>query len=562
MVNIAQLVLTLLTLSPWKEPQAPLSASPAHTHTSSCAHTSIHDQDASASFHDQDVSTVIKSIAIVGSGSGGLGILKSILDLPEETRAGWEIVLYEQRRAVGGVWLPDPEGTVAHPPALPETPLYPRLHTNTPHPTMTYPHFPYPPRTPLFPGWEYVQRYHADFAAHFNLTQYIRLNHTVASADWDGEESEGHWDVEVRAHDGSDAGGWTIRRTFDHLIVANGHNHYPYVPAWNGTDEWLANSPQGAPQRELLHSVYYRDPEKYANLSVVIVGASASGRDAALQIAPVARVTYQSLKEGADPAPGAAVVPKPRISHFTNGSIVFVDGSVLADVDAVVAATGYENRVPFLSAPRSGTLATDPAPAANSTTARTLTSNLRYVFPLHRHIFSLAPAYPPTALAFVGLPVLIANCPSDIAQGTFVAHALANASLLPPRAEMLAELVAREERVRAAGLDPYYVGHRLLPEFADAQDYQDELVAYVKKAGALPDDGKNYVEPWRRWARDDAMLIARGWIRAQALGEDAQWVETAQTEEEWVDVLKRIAEWQREWEAEHGESALTGDFYE
>ena len=45
-----------------------------------------------------------KSIAIVGAGSAGLAALKALLDLPEETRQGWEIVLYEQRRGVGGVW--------------------------------------------------------------------------------------------------------------------------------------------------------------------------------------------------------------------------------------------------------------------------------------------------------------------------------------------------------------------------------------------------------------------------------------------------------------------------
>ena len=56
------------------------------------------------------VKTPSKSIAIVGAGSGGLAILKSILDLPEDVREGWEVVLYEQRRDVGGVWLPDPPG--------------------------------------------------------------------------------------------------------------------------------------------------------------------------------------------------------------------------------------------------------------------------------------------------------------------------------------------------------------------------------------------------------------------------------------------------------------------
>lgn len=45
-----------------------------------------------------------KSVAIVGAGSAGLAMLKTILDLPEATNQHWDIVLYEQRRNVGGVW--------------------------------------------------------------------------------------------------------------------------------------------------------------------------------------------------------------------------------------------------------------------------------------------------------------------------------------------------------------------------------------------------------------------------------------------------------------------------
>ncbi len=103
---------------------------------------------------------------------------------------------------------------------------------------------------------------------------------------------------------------------------------------------------------------------------------------------------------------------KPPISHFTNTSVVFEDGTSLTSVDSLVLATGYEFRVPFLSQspPESGidfpVLEVAPSTTANSTTAQVLTSNLRYIFPLYEHIFSLSPAHPPTALAFVGLPVV------------------------------------------------------------------------------------------------------------------------------------------------------------
>lgn len=57
---------------------------------------------APSSFQVQESSP--KSIAIVGAGSAGLASLKTLLDLPVEVRREWDIVLYEQRRDVGGVW--------------------------------------------------------------------------------------------------------------------------------------------------------------------------------------------------------------------------------------------------------------------------------------------------------------------------------------------------------------------------------------------------------------------------------------------------------------------------
>ena len=261
---------------------------------------------------------------------------------------------------------------------------------------------------------------------------------------------------------------------------------------------------------------------------------------------------YQSLTPSSDPTPGAHVVPKPRIASFNRTSVVFEDGSALHDVDALILGTGYEFRIPFLSAPHSSVLAVDKHTTDDSATARTLVSNLRYVFPLHRHIFSLHPRIPPTALAFVGLPVLVANCPSDIAQSLLVAHAIANSSILPSREEMLDDLVAREERIRGEGLDPYYVGHRLVAESETDHDYQDSLVEYLKDVGALPHDGKKYVEPWRRLGRLNSRLLGRAWDRVKERGEESKWLDGVRTEDEWADLMSRLTEWQRVYEEKHG----------
>lgn len=253
----------------------------------------------------------------------------------------------------------------------------------------------------------------------------------------------------------------------------------------------------------------------------------------------------------------STVIPKPAISHFTKNSIVFVDGTSASDVDSVVLGTGYENLIPFLSPPHASSLliTTDPSSSVNSSTVHKLTTNKRYIFPLWKYIFSASPALPPTALSFIGLPTMIANCPSDNAQGLLVAHALANASLLPSREEMLAELIARENFLRERGFDPYQVGHRLVGSDMEPSDYQDDVVQFLLDRGVpVPVDNESgkYVAPWRRRPLEQLILLKNGWDRVQTRGEEAQWIAGVESEQEWAALLDRLIEWERAQEVDEG----------
>lgn len=94
-----------------------------------------------------------------------------------------------------------------------------------------------------------------------------------------GHQRRGCWNVVV-----TDANCHEMRRTFDHLVVANRHYHYPHIPAFRGQEKWL----QHDRRREILHSIFYREPQRYANQAVIVVGSRASGQDTASQIAPYA----------------------------------------------------------------------------------------------------------------------------------------------------------------------------------------------------------------------------------------------------------------------------------
>lgn len=241
------------------------------------------------------------------------------------------------------------------------------------------------------------------------------------------------------------------------------------------------------------------------------------------------------------------VIVKPEISHFTLDAVVFKDGSSTSDVDALLLGTGYDLRLPFLENGHS--LSVDPSADSNETYTQGLVTNLRYLFPVYKHVLSLCPHYPTNALSFIGLPIYVANCPSDIAQSIFVVNSIANASILPPRKELVDELARDEEWLRTLGYDPYNVGHRLVPLNGTQWEYANEIVDFVKKRGSIPDDGKPFVEAWRR---EERKYLKRGWQRVEELGTQAEWLQGVETEEDWADLMGRLDKWEAEWEESQG----------
>ena len=176
-----------------------------------------------------------------------------------------------------------PEQHPVSPPHIPETPLYPRLHTNTPVPFMTYPGFPFPAGTPLYPNHTHIQAYHSRYAHHYKLYDHIHLKHGIQSALWTGTSERGYWNLTIANKERR-----IEHRAFGHLIVGSGNNKIPRYVSWPGQDLWLKHGSDNRPRRTIVHSVYYREPEAFANQRVLVIGNGASGRDIATQVLGVA----------------------------------------------------------------------------------------------------------------------------------------------------------------------------------------------------------------------------------------------------------------------------------
>lgn len=246
----------------------------------------------------------------------------------------------------------------------------------------------------------------------------------------------------------------------------------------------------------------------------------------------------------------SSVIHMPVISHFTKDTVVFEDGTSVSDVDAVILGTGYKMLWSYLSPPHGNALLVnrDEPTSINSTTALKVTTNTHYVFPLWNYVFSVSSALPTTALAFIGLIEGPADPTVVSLQGLLVAHAYADASLLPSRETMLSDVVVREDYIRAHGSNPYILGHKLFATPSDPWDFQEDLARWLQDRGVPvrtePGTG-NYVDKWRRVNLESLLLFKSGWARIQSLGEEAKWLAGLETVEEWGDLLRRIVDWER-----------------
>lgn len=176
---------------------------------------------------------------------------------------------------------------------LPDTPLYPLLHTNTPVTSSTFPfpeidylvlvhinliiyfqypvafpNIPYPPGTALYPSHDAIRSYYESTVKSHDLDKYIHLEHNVLGAEY----AKNKWNVEIQH------GGERKTNHYDKLIVASGKYKYPYSPTWTGSEDWLKSG-----DREIVHSLWYRGPEKYAGRVVIVIGFGGSGLDIANQ---------------------------------------------------------------------------------------------------------------------------------------------------------------------------------------------------------------------------------------------------------------------------------------
>lgn len=120
-------------------------------------------------------------------------------------------------------------------------------------------------------------------------------------------------------------------KMFDAIFICNGHYSAPYIPKFEGIDEFCGHK---------MHSHDYRRPEQYENETVLIIGCGSSGKDILYEVAAKAKkVIFSHHRSLAGHNLPANVTQRGDVKCFKDNSVQFENESE-EQVSCVLFCTG------------------------------------------------------------------------------------------------------------------------------------------------------------------------------------------------------------------------------
>ena len=218
-------------------------------------------------------------IAIVGAGSSGVAVAKSLKD------RGLAFDIFEKGSDIGGMWRYENDNGLSS--------AYRSLHIDTSRRNLGYSDFPIPEDQPDFLSHGQVLAYLEAYAERFQVRPHIRFRTEVAAVSPDGPG----W--RVRLADGEE-------RAYRAVVVANGHLWDPRLPDFPGSFSGHA-----------IHSHHYRTAAPYEDQDVLVVGIGNSAVDIAVDLGRRARRVDLSTRRSAWIAPKYILgIPTDRWTAF------------------------------------------------------------------------------------------------------------------------------------------------------------------------------------------------------------------------------------------------------
>ncbi|KAI9908535.1 hypothetical protein PsorP6_004254 [Peronosclerospora sorghi] len=386
-------------------------------------------------------------VGIVGGGAAGIITAKCLREV------GHEVIVFEKAANVGGVWKYDET------PDSPSSVLYKSLRTNLPTSIMQLPEFPFQKGVASFPCHVDVLKYLQSYSNHYGIDKNVLLNSEVKIIS----KKAGKWKFHVQSEEKRN-----YEEEFDRIVICNGHFSKPSMVIIKGIEHFKGI---------ISHSRSYRTPEYYKGKRVMVIGKGPSGQDISLELITngatevvVATPEYDlNTLDPHDPR-----VLKPAIDYIAkDGSVVFMDKSIIDSPDEIIQCTGYLYTVNELL-PRELLFPTAFAqhPDVSSEVAADLlkcTTNGAAVAPVYKQLFAIED---PTA-AFVGLP--FSNLPFLCfqLQARWIARVFSGSVSLPSKKNMYEDFYAYLRDLKEGVRKLHQLGVR-------QKDYFIELAAFSK----------------------------------------------------------------------------------
>ncbi len=282
---------------------------------------------------------MVGKICVIGAGPSGLSVLCWFAKMSREGKQIPEIVCYEKQSDWGGLWNytwrtgSDEHGEPIH------GSMYRYLWSNGPKECLEFPHYTfeehYGKAIPSFPPREVLFDYLKGRWGKEDIKKYVKFSTVVRDVVYNKDTDNFTVSVKDLVTDEVQES-----QDFDYVIVASGHYSVPNVPHFEGIEKF--------PGR-VMHAHDFRDANEFKGKRLLLIGASYSAEDIALQC----------LKYGAESIictwrskPMGFTWPKeiserPLVQKFEGKTAFFKDGSQ-AEVDAVMMCTGYLHSYPYL----------------------------------------------------------------------------------------------------------------------------------------------------------------------------------------------------------------------
>ncbi|PAA55661.1 hypothetical protein BOX15_Mlig025579g2, partial [Macrostomum lignano] len=287
----------------------------------------------------QAVAKAKKSVAVVGAGAAGLAVAATL-------RRSCLVTVFERSSDfVGGVWNYSSDRNGG--------PMYCRLRTNLPKEIMAYPDWEWRrPAGVSFVDHDSVLEYLRSYCYDQGLYKHILFGHEVLSVSQSAS-------IDDTSPTDTGSRSWIVQtsrsgpRTFDAVVLANGHYAKPMLPRLPG----IENVPSGL----VSHSCTYRRAEDFKDKVVALLGAASSGQDIALELTSSAEHVYLCHRgprlQSALPKNLTELYAMDSVNFDANNNqfhiFVSTDDSSSAigkvQVDHVMFCTGYDYNFPFLA---------------------------------------------------------------------------------------------------------------------------------------------------------------------------------------------------------------------